>query len=303
MSRTAFTRSLAVSALMTTASLTLAGAAMAGEPQGNNGTVKVAPYGEIDSIPNNQPHVGCTFELEWYGFDANVVSTVLFEEQAPTTDVGLTVAGDTTAQLDGDDASGAGTPDGFDGDEVYTLSFTGAPHPQQGYHVALTIQTPESNGSTVKHKVFWVEGCDAPVTTPSPTPTPTPDETDTTGTSQTPASTPSTEESPATAGTTGTTGTTGEDDNAAGNSDDEAGDVEVLGVQATADNGVKDQPKVNQNAGTEVLGQQARAAAPVPTAVNAGLTSDAGNDVMLPASLALLGVLLGLVAFAARRRV
>ena len=49
---------------------------------GNNGTVKVAPHGDVDSIPNNTPHVGCTFQLEWYGFDAGVTSTVLFEEQA-----------------------------------------------------------------------------------------------------------------------------------------------------------------------------------------------------------------------------
>ncbi len=127
---------------------------------GNNGTVKVAPYGDVDAIPNNHPHVGCTFQLEWFGFDADVTSTVLFEEQAPTTGVGMTVAGDTTAALDGDPGSGAGN-DGFDGTQVYTLSFTGAPHPQQGYHVKLTIDTPESNGASVKHKVFWVEGCDA----------------------------------------------------------------------------------------------------------------------------------------------
>ena len=108
--------------------------ANAAGPQGNNGTVKVAPDGDIDAIPNNHPHVGCTFQLEWYGFDANVVSTVLFEEQAPTTGVGMTVAGDTTVQLDNDPGAGAGN-DGIDGSQAYTLSFTGAPHPQQGYHV------------------------------------------------------------------------------------------------------------------------------------------------------------------------
>ncbi len=91
------------------------------------------------------------------------------------------------------------------------------------------------------------------------------------------------------------------------------GDIEVLGAQATADTGVKAQPNANSNAGTQVMGQQAQAAptsvlgqqartASVPTSVNAGLTSDAGNAIVLPASLALMGALLSLVAFAARRR-
>src|SRR5215203_1416450 len=60
---------------------------------GNNGTVKVAPHGDVDSIPNNTPHVGCVFQLEWYGFDAGVTSTVSFAEQAPTTGVGMSVSG------------------------------------------------------------------------------------------------------------------------------------------------------------------------------------------------------------------
>ena len=144
--------------------------ANAQDPKGNNGTVKVAPYGDIDSIPNNTPHVGCTFQLEWYGFDAGVTSTVLFEEQPPTTDVGMSVSGDTTVVLDDDPGAGAGD-EGLDASQVYTLSFTGAPHPQQGFHVRLTINTPESKGADVKHKVFWVEGCTPPTAPPSTPPT------------------------------------------------------------------------------------------------------------------------------------
>ena len=35
-------------------------------PPGNNGTVKVdgEPW---DSTPNNEPHPGCTFEIDFYG--------------------------------------------------------------------------------------------------------------------------------------------------------------------------------------------------------------------------------------------
>ena len=37
------------------------------DPAGNNGTVKIAPLGELDRIPNNTPHPGCTFQVEWCG--------------------------------------------------------------------------------------------------------------------------------------------------------------------------------------------------------------------------------------------
>ena len=114
----------------------------------------------MDGIPNNTPHVGCDFQVEWYGFDegADVISTVSFAMQAPTGDVGLTVNGPSEVFVGEDPASGAGQdPDGV---QAYTLSFDGAPHPKQGYHVKLTVNTPRSNGSDVKHKVFWVEDCE-----------------------------------------------------------------------------------------------------------------------------------------------
>ncbi len=133
-----------------------------GDPGGNNGTVKIAPLGEMDGIPNNSPHPGCTFQVEWYGFDEgdDIVSTVGFAMHSPTKDVGLSVAGDTSVFVGGDPASGAGTDTGLDGTEVYTLSFDGEPHPKQGYHVKLTVHTPRSNGNDSKTKVFWVEPCE-----------------------------------------------------------------------------------------------------------------------------------------------
>ena len=36
---------------------------------GNNGTVKM-DGNPIDDGPNNEPHLGCTFDIDWYGFDA-----------------------------------------------------------------------------------------------------------------------------------------------------------------------------------------------------------------------------------------
>lgn len=149
-----------------------------GDPAGNNGTVKIAPLGEIDDIPNNTPHPGCTFEIEWYGFDegADIISHVTFAMQAPTKDVALTVDGPQDVFVGGDPATGAGTETGLDGRESYTLSFDGAPQAQQGYHVKLTVATPGSQGNDTKTKVFWVEPCTDEATasaTPSPSDSPT----------------------------------------------------------------------------------------------------------------------------------
>ena len=34
-------------------------------------------------------------------------------------------------------------------------------HPEQGFHLKLTVEAPFSLGAEVKHKVFWVSGCSA----------------------------------------------------------------------------------------------------------------------------------------------
>ena len=81
---------------------------------------------DFDAPPNNDPHVGCTFLLEWYGFDkgANIISKVTFEMQSPTKSVGLSVDGPLDVFVGGDAASGAGTATGLDGREAYTLAST-----------------------------------------------------------------------------------------------------------------------------------------------------------------------------------
>ena len=242
-----------------------------GDPAGNNGTVKIAPYGDVDSIPNNTPHPGCQFQIEWYGFDegADIVSTVTFAMQAPTDDVALSGTSPSTVFVGGDPATGAGTDTGFDGVQDYTLAFDGEPHAQQGYHVKLTINTPDSQGADVKHKVFWVEPCESE-TTPE-----------------------------AASGQAGTSDTevlgeqlTVDDD-----------DTEVLGEQATADDDteVLGEQATADGDDTEVLGAQAS----VPNAVDAG---EEGNPVLdlvrspLPLLVIGLGVLLAGAAFASRRR-
>ena len=239
-----------------------------GDPAGNNGTVKITPHGEVDGIPQNTPHVGCVFDVEWYGFDEgdDIVSQVTFQAWAPTR-VPMTVDGPAEVFVGADPASGAGvgsdadgtdTDNGFDGEATYTLSFDGEPHPQQGYHVKLTINTPGSQGADVKHKVFWVQDCEEPET---------PDTPDSPDTPETPDN-PDTPDTPEVAGEQGVDGDvdTGVDTG-----------VEVLGEQATASTGP-------QSAGTS---------AAVPTAVDAGLTT--AQWIASTPSRGLLVVLVGLL--------
>ena len=132
-------------------------------PPGNNGTVKVDRLA-FDDHPNNQPHVGCTFQIDFYGFDEDpgYFAQVVFELHAPTL-AGRTLAvtsGDLNPFIGEDDNAGGGSEAGLDASQTYTLAFTGDPHPNQGYHVKLTVHAPGSQGADTKHKVFWVTGCD-----------------------------------------------------------------------------------------------------------------------------------------------
>jgi hypothetical protein len=151
----------------------VAPAAAKKNPPGNNGTVKVDRMA-FDEHPNNQPHVGCQFQVDFYGFDVDpsYFATVAFELHAPTAN-GRTmevISGDLTPFIGEDDNSGAGSEAGLDAAETYTLAFTGAPHAQQGYHVKLTVHAPGSHGADTKHKVFWVEGCTPTIVPPTEPP-------------------------------------------------------------------------------------------------------------------------------------
>jgi hypothetical protein len=171
--------------------------AQSADPPGDNGTVKVdgTPF---DDHPDNQPHVGCEFEVDFYGFDqGDLDATVTFEAVAPTAGGELL-----TDELPiGEDPAGGGTD--LDAHRAYDLTAALdaiAPHPEQGWHVKLTVHAEGSQGADTKYKVFWVEGCEPnppePSTTvPGSTPTTTPH-------SSTTTSTPSGHQEPAGPGTT-----------------------------------------------------------------------------------------------------
>ena len=60
----------------------IAGAAP--NPAGNNGTIKIddTPF---DDLPDDEPHVGCGFQVDFYGYDkGDLNAEVTFEAQSPT---------------------------------------------------------------------------------------------------------------------------------------------------------------------------------------------------------------------------
>lgn len=148
--------SVAVASLAAVFAVGASGPALA-DPPGDNGTIKVdnTPF---DTDPNNEPHVGCVFEVDFYGFDLDVGNaTVTFVGQSPT--------GKSIFLLQdfvdiGEDAAGGGTD--LDAERAYTLpvNLLGDPHKVQGFHVKLTVNAPGSIGNDTKYKVFWVTGCD-----------------------------------------------------------------------------------------------------------------------------------------------
>jgi hypothetical protein len=146
------------------------GAMMAADPAGNNGTVKVSGK-DVDSIPDNQPHEGCVFNVEFFGFDegGNLNATASF-----TVLVSAGAEGDSfdfpEVFIGGDPAFGAGSPDAIDASKNYDLNdelapYVDASNPNQGVHVRLTVHANRAQNADTKSKVFWAQGC---VETPPP---------------------------------------------------------------------------------------------------------------------------------------
>jgi hypothetical protein len=140
--------------LMMTASAALAG----NNPPGNNGTVKVDGV-DIDSIPENAPHQGCIFQIEFRGYDqGNLNATYSLDAQPPSgNDINITSG---TTFIGEDPAGGANDLDAtvvinLDGSNLTDL----IEQPQQGFHLKLTVHADGSIGNDTKYKVFWVTGC------------------------------------------------------------------------------------------------------------------------------------------------
>jgi hypothetical protein len=152
-------------ALAALAAITLfASAASAADPPGDNGTIKVDRL-PFDDHPDNEPHVGCTFQVDFYGFDEGALFADVTFEAHPPTGPDQTLLTDTVF-IGQDSNDGGGSVAGLDASETYTLDLSGIePHPNQGVHVKLTIHADGSQGADTKYKVFWVTGCESGSTT------------------------------------------------------------------------------------------------------------------------------------------
>jgi hypothetical protein len=137
----------------------MAGGAFAGgNPPGANGTVKIDGQ-PFDTAPDNQPHVGCVFQVDFYGFDkGNYNADVTFTIQPPS-GKGRVIRRDRV--FVGEDNAGGGTD--LDAERTYDLNmdvFSWERHPKQGFHIKLDVQAPGAGGKVAKKsKVFWARGC------------------------------------------------------------------------------------------------------------------------------------------------
>jgi hypothetical protein len=132
-----------------------AGASSTPNPPGNNGTIKVDGVA-FDDHPDNEPHVGCIFQVDFYGFDeGDLFADVTFEVHPPTGNPEVIL--EDVVFIGEDDNSGGGSEAGLDASRTYDLTTVlqgFEQHPQQGWHVKLTINADGAQGADVKHKVF-----------------------------------------------------------------------------------------------------------------------------------------------------
>lgn len=147
-------------------------------PPGNNGTVKIdgvdlndgpghsdQPNDPSDDGTDNDPHVTCGFQVEFFNFDEGQTADIVFTAHPPTGNGGVLL--DQTREISDDGTAGAAN----DLDEVFTYNvlsdfdtdmFTDV-HDVHGWHVKLSLTIYDADGTPVpggkKHKVFWVEDC------------------------------------------------------------------------------------------------------------------------------------------------
>ena len=134
-------------------------AAQADAPPGNNGTIKIDDV-LIDDGNENVPHPGCTFVVDFFGYDVGDRAAVMtFEGQDPTGGGELLVeqaAFTVESRESGNQLNHSQTID------LSSALIGIEPHPKQGWHVKLTVNVTGSQGADAKHKVFWVSECTEP---------------------------------------------------------------------------------------------------------------------------------------------
>ena len=144
---------------------------VAGDPPGNNGTVKISRDAQPDEDLGNEPHGdNCLLWLEFYGFDAGQTANITFTLQAPTkpAEKGDVLIDDKDVPISADPAGGGPNDPEPRLEYGYKLSdkLVGVtPHPKQGYHIKLSVEVIQAPGAS-KHKVFWMSPCEAETAPP-----------------------------------------------------------------------------------------------------------------------------------------
>jgi hypothetical protein len=126
-------------------------------PPGANGVVKIDGI-PFDQHPDNQPHVSCVFEVDFYNFDQGAYNADVLFTIHPPSGKGRVVRQDTV--FVGEDPAGGGRD--LDAEREYDLNmdvFASERH-KQGFHIKLTVTAPGEGGKlATKHKVFWATDC------------------------------------------------------------------------------------------------------------------------------------------------
>ena len=165
---------------------------------GNDGHVQIDGV-PIDAGRDNDPHVGCPFTVEFFGFDPTQSATITVTPHAPTTGGSPGTFGPMPVTVNGPIPPGPGVGSTLDGYYVVTAAeieqiFAGVtPQPQQGYHARIDVElTPSPTGpGDDKHHTIWIAPCST-----------------TTGTGETTTTTTSSTTTTTLAGSTGNGGTT-----------------------------------------------------------------------------------------------
>ena len=131
--------------------------AVAANPPGNNGTVKVDSQ-EFDTLPDNEPHAGCIFQVDFYGFDAGALyATATFAVITSGDDIPVLTD---HAFIGEDSNAGGGSVTGIDQQQTYNLGDELYAHDTgKGVHVRLTVHADGATNADTKYKTFWAMGC------------------------------------------------------------------------------------------------------------------------------------------------
>lgn len=127
------------------------------DPPGNRGSIKIdgRPF---DERTDNEPHPGCDFRVTMFGF-VDSYADVTVDAHAPTggarpVDGERVDFPDGAANRRGNELAGASDVH----DVVPRLADAGIePHPRNGYHLKVTVESENAHGSNAKHKVLWLD--------------------------------------------------------------------------------------------------------------------------------------------------